>query len=428
MTHTGHPEYAAHARTAETLARQSLDWLLTTAEPAEGEALSWDAIPGTEHGPLAPSLFHGTLGVVLALYEGHRHFGDDRYREAAVRAARTVAAGLDAWTGSSLYNGVGGAALILREIADDFGDDELAGYADHALSLVRDRFDGQSWPGQDSTAYDLLIGSAGTALALLRLGDLETAVKVAESFASISHRTGHGLVWDSWTNPKAVLHHFAHGTLGFSYALAVIGQAAGREDLTAAGLAGVADVISRNEADDDGFFVPRCDPAPPEDSRAEPYGYGWCAGPAGDAQLFRLLHQQTGHPEWRSYVDRCWHTIRTSGLPQRIRPGFWDNHGACCGTASVLRTACDRIVEQNDGADFAAVLVDSLAEHAITDETGTRWSNHEHRDEQPDLPPRTGWAHGAAGIIRELLRYSRIVDGRDQAYALRMPDHPEARA
>ena len=33
---------------------------------------------------------------------------------------------------------------------------------------------------------------------------------------------------------------------------------------------------------------------------------------------------------------------------------------------------------------------------------------------------------GNAGIIRELLRYARIRDGRDPGYAIAWPDHPPA--
>ena len=33
---------------------------------------------------------------------------------------------------------------------------------------------------------------------------------------------------------------------------------------------------------------------------------------------------------------------------------------------------------------------------------------------------------GNAGIIRELLRYARIQEGRDPGYAIAWPDHPPA--
>ncbi len=53
------------------------------------------------------------------------------------------------------------------------------------------------------------------------------------------------------------------------------------------------------------------------------------------------------------------------------------------------------------------MLVADLAAHAIVDEHGARWSNHEHRADPPDLEPSAGWAMGSAGILPELLRYER---------------------
>jgi hypothetical protein len=33
---------------------------------------------------------------------------------------------------------------------------------------------------------------------------------------------------------------------------------------------------------------------------------------------------------------------------------------------------------------------------------------------------------GNAGIVRELLRYTRIIEGRDPSYAVAWPDQPQA--
>ena len=225
----------------------------------------------------------------------------------------------------------------------------------------------------------------------------------------------------------ARFHHISHGTLGIVAALAGVGAATGRTELVDLALAGAADVVSRNEADESGFLVPHSDPQHrPE--LIERYSYGWCHGPAGDAQVFRLLGAVTDDPAWAAMADRCWHTVTHSGLPVRARPGFWDNSGRCCGTAGVLALACDRVAEGRDGLDFAAVLVDDLAARATVDGEGARWSNHEHRTTPSDLEPRTGWAMGNAGIVRELLRYARVTAGRESTYAVPWPDHPPVAA
>jgi hypothetical protein len=181
--------------------------------------------------------------------------------------------------------------------------------------------------------------------------------------------------------------------------------------------------MSRNEALEDGFLVPHSDPQHRPEV-VERYSYGWCHGPAGDAQVFRLLAAVTGDSQWMDLTDRCWQTLIASGVPARLRPGFWDNSGRCCGTAGVLAFACDRYVERDHDLAFAHVLVDDLLARATVDHEGARWSNYEHRVTPSDLEPRLGWAMGNAGIIRELLRFVRIEDGRSPDYFVSWPDQP----
>ncbi|MEJ7742741.1 MAG: lanthionine synthetase LanC family protein [Nocardioidaceae bacterium] len=205
--------------------------------------------------------------------------------------------------------------------------------------------------------------------------------------------------------------------------MASVGHAADRPDLIELALEGAADVVGRNEQRPEGFLVAHSDP-PHRPDIIERYSLGWCSGPAGDAQVFRLLAQITRDRLWEQLANECWHTIATSGMPQRIRPGFWDNNGRCCGTAGVLALALDRIVEEGDAFDFADLLIDDLNVRATVDPSGARWSNYEHRATPPRLEPRPGWAMGNAGIVRELVRYARVCAGRPDAYTVPWPDHP----
>jgi hypothetical protein len=358
-----------------------------------------------------PSLYHGMAGVVLALHEVHQHFGDDRYRQAVVRGADALSAHIDGLADSSLYFGLAGVAVALRALGRDAA-------ADRALSQVRDRFGGQRW----NQMFELLAGNAGIGLGALHAGDLDLAVTAVTPYLTTADRTPGGVNWAVRPSP-ARSHHLAHGTLGIACALASVGEAAGRPDMIEMALAGAADVVSRNEAGPDGFLVPHSDP-PHRPELIERYSYGWCNGPAGDAQVFRLLARITSDQAWTALGDRCWQTIRASGLPRRIRPGFWDNNGRCCGTAGVLALACDRIVERGDDFDFANMLVDDLTARATVDDAGVRWSNYEHRATPGDLEPCAGWAMGNAGITRELLRYARLSHSGAPRYAVPWPDQP----
>lgn len=390
---------AARAEDASRLARRAADWLL------DGQATDSED----------PSLYHGQAGMVLALQEAAEHFGDGRCGRAAAAGGDALSARVESLEDCSLYFGLAGVAGSLRSL----GRDEAA---DRALSRIRDRFDGERW----NEMFELLVGNAGIGLGALWVGDVNLAVMAVTPYLATADRTAHGVNWPVRPSPPRS-HHIAHGTLGIVYALAAVGQAAAREDLIELALAGAADVVSRNEAGPEGFLVAHSDP-PHRPELIERYSLGWCNGPAGDAQVFRLLARVTGDSVWTDLGDRCWRTITRSGLPSRIRPGFWDNNGRCCGTAGVLALACDRIVERGDDFHFADVLVDDLTTRATIDEVGARWSNYEHRATPPALEPRSGWAMGNAGIVRELLRYARLNDGGFDSYAVQWPDHLAALA
>jgi hypothetical protein len=394
----GQPDQFARGARAAGLARGAADWL----------------IEGTGVDPRDPSLYHGLAGVVLALEEAYEYFGDDRYGDAAVQGADDLGSGVESLEDCSLYFGLTGVAVALCALGRDEG-------AARALDHVRQRFDGLRW----NDMFELLMGNAGIGLGALSAGDLDLALTAVTPYLATADRTPGGVNWAVRPSP-ARSHHIAHGTLGIVYALAAIGGAAGRQDLIEIALAGAGDVVSRNEAGAVGFLVPHSDP-PHRPELIERYSYGWCNGAAGDAQVFRRLAQITGDQSWMALGDRCWRTVLESGLPRRLRPGFWDNNARCCGTAGVLALACDRIVERGDDFDFANLLVDDLATRAIVDDGGVRWSNHEHRANPSDLEPRAGWAMGNAGILRELLRYARLSQGDRSGYAVRWPDHPDTR-
>ena len=165
--------------------------------------------------------------------------------------------------------------------------------------------------------FELLGGSAGIALGALHAGDAELAVLAAEPYLRTADPTPGGVNWAVRPSPPRS-HHIAHGTLGIAYALAAVGTAAGQHDLTELALRGAADVVARDEAGPEGFVVPHSDPQHRPDL-IERYSYGWCNGPAGDAQVFRLLGQVTRDPAWAALAGRCWHTVTHCGLPDPAR-------------------------------------------------------------------------------------------------------------
>ena len=148
--------------------------------------------------------------------------------------------------------------------------------------------------------------------------------------------------------------------------------------------------------------------------------YNWCHGPAGTSQLFAALAvagvDEVSGFGVTSLRQRCLNSILTSGVPARLRPGFWDNDGRCCGTAGVGDILLDAAQDCDDPARAGVLLAaartmaDALTERAIRDQAGACWRFTEHRRDPPLLPPGTSWMQGAAGIAAFLLRMAHVMD------------------
>lgn len=260
---------------AEALASDALEWLVGSAR-ADGDGLSWTETRGDAE--VSPTLYSGGAGIVVAMLEAHRHFGDERFAALALQGARSLAAA-GSWEHSSLYFGLTGIAFALHAVDAQLGDDASRRAATGLLGAVRGRFDGERWSDQ----FEMMGGNAGVALGALATGDMDLALLAVTPYERMAEPTANGVQWEVRSGMPARFHHISHGTLGIVEALAAVGRAAGRPDLVELALEGAADVVARNEAGDDGFLVPHSDPQHRPDV-IERYSYGWCHGPAGDAR------------------------------------------------------------------------------------------------------------------------------------------------
>lgn len=397
------------------LSEQALQWLIESATVSDA-GLGWT--PTRTSDIIDPALYSGSSGIVMALLEAHRHFGELHYADVALAASRELSHAWERVDDCSLYFGVMGIAVALQSLHKVLSDDSARSHVERIVERVRSKFDGDRW----GTQFEMLGGNAGIALGALRVGDLDLAVTAVTPYVNQAEPTKAGVQWEHRRGVSSSrLHHISHGTLGIVASLAAVGFVVKRADFIELALAGAADVVSRNETPDGGFLVAHSDP-PYRPELIERYSYGWCHGPAGDAQVFRLLAAVTSDPTWLQCTDDCWRTVITSGLPERLRPGFWDNSGRCCGTAGVLALALDRHIERGDDLAFAHVQVNDLQTRASLDGNGARWSNYEHRETPSDLEPQTGWAMGNAGIVRELLRFARLTTSGSADYFVSWPD------
>jgi hypothetical protein len=320
-----------------------------------------------------------------------------------------------------------------------------AGGSDLALQRVIALATPDGWPKDDATAsrhsadariHDATLGTAGVLLGALHarrqgVGDADAvAGHAVDVLLAEAEPVPTGTEW-RWIPTRFALEpglrtmpNWSHGLAGIAGALAVAGTELGRPDLVAAARSGAEHLVSLADTRDGGFVVPMTIPGRPGEEEAT---YTWCHGPTGTSLLFAALTEAgvddvAGTPP-EAWERRCLHSVRTSGIPARLRPGFWDNDGRCCGTAGVAEAFLDgwQRTGDPDRLAFALELADTLVERALVDEPHASWRFLEHRNPEPLLPAGVGWMQGAAGIAATLFRASRIVDaGRDAVAVPRM--------
>jgi hypothetical protein len=381
-----------------------------------------------------------------------------------------------------MHSGVGGLALVLAEVraerpwtapeqalADSIGErlgaaiatqddcsffDGLASTigtlvalgahgVEDALARLLETATPDGWPQHfvepprylpDARVNDLTLGTAGVLAAALwarqhgagratELADLAADLLLAEAEEAPTGTNWRFVPARFVTEARAEMPNLSHGLAGIAAALAVAGRELDRPELTAAAVRGAAHLVTLGDTSDGGFYTTRCIPSDKDDDFVT---YNWCHGPAGTSLLFAALdgagvREVAGEtPEqWRR---RCLTSVRTSGIPARLWPGFWDNDGRCCGTAGVGDVFLDSWHRTGDERDleFALRLADTVVERAVHDGPSMYWRFVEHRAADPLLPPGVGWAQGAAGIVAFLLHAARVAGAENAVPVPRM--------
>lgn len=226
------------------------------------------------------------------------------------------------------------------------------------------------------------------------------------------------------TGEDVQMPNWSHGQAGIAASLAAAGIALDRPELVDLATSGAEHLLTLADTSDGGLRVPHRIPGMPD---LDTFTYSWCHGPTGTSLLFAALDRAevpaVGGTPPGELERACLHSLRVSGIPARLYPGFWDNDGRCCGTAGVgdvVLNAWQRYGHPVD-LDFAVTLGDALVERAVRDGDHVFWRFIEHRNEDPVLPPGPGWMQGAAGIAAYLLRLARVLDkGRESEAVARM--------
>lgn len=410
-------------------------WVLDHVRDLDGPWLPVSVADGWEGaGPAEDRdcLYAGIAGLapVLAEVAISRPLTDTE-RRLAVGITERLSAQAATRAEASLYDGLAGDVTALRMLAPV----RLPAVVHRLAELITPDGWVTTLMGDAPQRFltDVVMGSAGVVMAATWVrGEEADAIALAgcEALLEAADRTAAGLDWGSWPGAPSRGPNYSHGTAGIASALAVAGATYERPDLVDAAVLGAEHLLAVGTLADGGFVVPHT--IPPSQRKVEPLTYTWCHGPTGTSHLFAALARagvaEVGGLGVRDLRRRCFRSVLDAGVPRRLRPGFWDNDGRCCGTAGVGDVLLDAAQDARDAVEAAELLTaarvmgDALVERAIRVGDRAYWRFVEHRQDPPLLAPGTTWMQGAAGIAAFLLRLARVSDDGLDAPVVDRPD------
>jgi hypothetical protein len=406
--------------------------------PAIPAAVADDGTTTADEEGLPTGMHSGIGGLAHVLAEIRLSRGwTDEERHLADGIAGRVRAGIPTSTNPNLFDGLASDVGVLIALGADSAT---------AVARLSELADDEGWPCDSlkpptylpgSRINDATLGSASVLLGATWAarhavpGARGLAADAADVLLAEAEQEPSGLNWRyvplrHRTSAGYEMPNWSHGLAGIANVLALAGIELARPDLVDAARRGAEHLVTLGDTGGDGFRVPTQVPRPPGTDTDE-FAYGWCHGASGTSRLFPALAQagidDVAGSTPATWERRCLHGVRGSGLPERLRPGFWDNDGRCCGTVGVGEVFLDAFQRYGDPDDraFALHLADALVDRAYREGPHAWWRYLEHRRPEPLLPPGVGWMQGAAGIAAYLFRAARVArDGREASAVARM--------
>ncbi|MGI9417108.1 MAG: lanthionine synthetase LanC family protein [Geminicoccaceae bacterium] len=298
-----------------------------------------------------PDLYAGASGVGLFLARLSEATGEAIFRETALGAARAAARssahGADAGA-FSVYSGLAGTAWALIEIGERCEAETLAETGWQHLAKLKER-------PLDDAMVDIVSGSAGLIPLLLdlherrlELGLLELAISHGEHLLGSARRQGEGCSWDAMPgitsqDPTG----FAHGASGIAWALLELGVATDDHRFKEAAERGFLYERGCYSAEHRNWPDFRMDDGQSGQAVAGPgYGIAWCHGAAGIGLARLRAYELTGDPVHKEEANIA---IRTTGdALQAHYSGAYVNYSLChgqFGNAELLLDAASRLDE-----------------------------------------------------------------------------------
>ncbi len=406
------------------VALKAARWIHTTRVPTE-RGVRWPADPNDPKS-ISRDLYNGYPGVVLFLLELFQTTADRQHLEEAVLGANEIAAGLASEAQLGLYTGAAGNAYVLEEVHRVTGDARYRAGATQVIYYLKQsaRTKGAGIDWNDS--YDIISGSAGIGLYMLRAGRLhkdDGAIKLAAQagrrLLEVGEPANGGLKWAPGKDTPTKYPNFSHGAAGVGYFLATLYQATREQAFLDGALAAARYLDAVARKGEDGWKVFHHEP-----DGEELFYLSWCHGPAGTARLFYKLNAITKDKKWLDLVHKGARGSIAMGLPEERTPGYWNNISQCCGDCGVgeFFIALQRNAARPEYAEIVKRTAADTLKRATADGDGLKWVQAEHRVRPELLIAQTGFMQGAAGVGTFFLHAD--ASERNARSTIVFPDNP----
>ncbi|MFI5335055.1 MAG: type 2 lanthipeptide synthetase LanM, partial [Chlamydiales bacterium] len=262
--------------------------LLTNALRSKNGALGWISLePNPLYGrfelqPVSDSFYSGKVGIALFLSALYSKTKEEKWKEEALNALRSVRTALGKGHGARLANALGiggmsGAGSVIYgfcKISALLQEPVLIKEASELALSITDRHIEQD------KAYDVIAGGAGLILALLTLWEItreqkmmDLALAVGEHLAAKAEETEEGGI--GWKQRDGLfMLGFSHGNAGIAYALLRLATLAQKPELF--------DLVHRAHAHERALFCPDRKNWPRLDSsEIRSFPVQWCHGAVG---------------------------------------------------------------------------------------------------------------------------------------------------
>ena len=372
----------------------------------EGRDPNAPAHQGMTYSSLGPEPYGGSSGVALFLAELAVATGDEETRKTALGAIRQAlgrAEVIDPPVHFGLYTGRPGLALVAARVGKLLDAEDVVDGARRLLDTLDDDL-------ENDHEHDLLSGSAGGAVALLRLSELlddptliEQATGFGERLIAAAECNERGCSWPSIALPESPnLTGYSHGAAGIGMALFELWHATGDERFH--------DYATRAFDFERSWFNPdegnwpdlrTVDDLSERPDGPFPYATFWCHGAPGIALSRLRAWELTGDERYRDEAITALNTTRRAVI-EALEDGTV-NYSLChglAGNAEILALGVETLGEGFESYTDAAHAA-AAAGIEIYAPDGRDWPCGTHGGWTPNL------MLGLAGIGRFYLKLAR---------------------